>query len=485
MPWVGGAGSAAEFVRRGYAVINPPWGVKSPYFDPFDVNGAEIPRDQKLLIGATSISWEATEDRALGFFRYMGALRNEPTWNPNTGRDLNDFLVRHQRADALLDALLCGLTCRAEGLLDRRVFGRPEAMFGDKLSLSLASHRDAAQIRYTLDGSEPTAASNVYRGPIVLTSTATIKAKCFSSEGKPLADTFAQEYRKVTQLPHDAVGAKITVDPPITGSYSGPAERLVDGILAPDDNYGEPGWIGWLGGQPITITLDLKQTKAVRNVIAHFCRSGGGLEIPKTVTVSLSDDGHSFRQVAAVAREKAAPRRGWYVAELAKPDSARYIRVVAVPAGEWTFIDEVATSATVPAPSLAHAAQGKKVTFATPPSPSYSESGLDCLTDGYIGTTPSCANLGWLGWEGVNMDATIDLGKPTPIRTVGGHFMQFLWAGIYMPATIDVLVSDDSKQFKPAAVITTPSNRTAGVRSHTFDQARQRDRSLCPRRRPH
>ena len=111
MPWVGGAGSAAEYVRRGYAIINPPWGVKSPYFDPFDVNGAEIPRGNKLLIGATSISWEATEDKALGFFRYAAVLRNEPTWNPDsarapTGRDLDDFLIRHQRADKLLDALL-------------------------------------------------------------------------------------------------------------------------------------------------------------------------------------------------------------------------------------------------------------------------------------------------------------------------------------------------------------------------------------------
>ena len=37
--------------------------------------------------------------------------------------------------------------------------------------------------------------------------------------------------------------------------------------------------------------------------------------------------------------------------------------------------------------------------------------------------------------------------------------MQFLWAGIYMPAKIDVLVSDDGKQFKPAAVITTPASK--------------------------
>ncbi len=233
------------------------------------------------------------------------------------------------------------------------------------------------------------------------------------------------------------MGAKITVDPPISGSYSGPAERLVDGILAPADSCGEPGWIGWLGGQPVTITLDLQQTKTVRNVIAHFCRSGGGLEIPKTVTVSLSGDGRTFREVAAVARAKALTRRGWYVAELENPEAARYIRVVAVPGGDWTFIDEVALNAKIPGPTFEHAARGKKVTFTNPPGPGYTESGLDCLTDGYLGTTPHCANLGWLGWEGKNIDATIDLGKPTRIRTVGAHLMQFIQMGIFMPAKIE------------------------------------------------
>jgi len=456
MPWVGGHGMAAEYVRRGYEIINPPWGTKKEYFDPFDVNGAQIPRDQRLLIGATSISWEAVENMALPFFRFRAALRNEPTYNPDAGRDLDDFLFRHRRTDALLDKLIAGLTFRAEGLLPPVVFGRPEAVFTDRAVLTLDTHLEAAPIRYTLDGTDVQSTSALYRKPIVLTDTATVRARAFPQDRAHPLGEFTRAYAKATPIPHDAVGAKVVLDPDTPG-YFGPGPKgLTDGMLALGDSYGDPGWLGWNVSQPIVATLELSRRTTVRTVAARFGRSGGGLEIPKNFVVQLSDDGQAFRDAAEVGREKALTRRGWYVAELARPTPARFIRVTAAPGGEWTFLDEVAVNAQPPGPNFRHAALGKPVALATPPSPSYSQSGLESLTDGYIGFTPHCANLGWLGWEGKNIEATVDLGKPRKLRSAGGHFMQFVFAGVFLPGKIDVLVSNDGREFLPAATIVTP-----------------------------
>gem|GEM_PF-3217371 len=60
-------------------------------------------------------------------------------------------------------------------------------VFGDTVSVSLTCPTDGAEIRYTLDGSEPTGESILYTGPITLTRTATLKARgykpqCLSSE---------------------------------------------------------------------------------------------------------------------------------------------------------------------------------------------------------------------------------------------------------------------------------------------------------------
>ena len=52
------------------------------------------------------------------------------------------------------------------------------AFAGDQ-NVELRSSRQALQLRYTLDGSEPTARSPLYTAPFVLTDSATVKAACF------------------------------------------------------------------------------------------------------------------------------------------------------------------------------------------------------------------------------------------------------------------------------------------------------------------
>jgi hypothetical protein len=54
-------------------------------------------------------------------------------------------------------------------------------IYADSVQVSLACTTSGATIRYTTDGSSPTASSTAYSGPFTLTSSATVKAKAFKS----------------------------------------------------------------------------------------------------------------------------------------------------------------------------------------------------------------------------------------------------------------------------------------------------------------
>jgi hexosaminidase len=112
----------------------------------------------------------------------------------------------------------------------------------------------------------------------------------------------------------------------------------------------------------------------------------------------------------------------------------------------------VAVNGKVPGPSLRHAALGQPVALASAPrqkeSPfAWAACGpVEFLTDGYVGNVPDWQIPEWLGFD-KDLEATIDLGKVTDLREVGANFMQHVWAGVFIPATMEVLVSDDGKEF--------------------------------------
>jgi alpha-L-fucosidase len=74
----------------------------------------------------------------------------------------------------------------------------------DSMTVSLETDRENVKIRYTLDGSEPSYGSAVYKSPFVIYQSTVISAKCFR-EGKPVSGTSVKELRKVDPLPATVV----------------------------------------------------------------------------------------------------------------------------------------------------------------------------------------------------------------------------------------------------------------------------------------
>jgi hypothetical protein len=100
----------------------------------------------------------------------------------------------------------------------------------------------------------------------------------------------------------------------------------------------------------------------------------------------------------------------------------------------------------------AHDARGKTVELATGFSPLYPAGGPEGLTDGELATT-DYHHAAWQGYHGVDLLATIDLGKTQAIRHVRGRFLQQISVGIFLPDSVEVALSQNGRDFEALATL--------------------------------
>ncbi len=191
-----------DLLNDGYKVINASWTPlyvvnddrRPPseiyawdllQFKPFHAKaedkGIVVPPSDNLL-GAQLCAWDQPERLELPNERHRLPAMIERIWNPAAGKSYDDFERRLASSDLLLDLLLHKFTVRAEGLC-----GFGSNRFQRELRLTPAlSPAVKGKIRYTLDGTDPTAKSPPCTGTIRLDKTADFKAQAFDADDKPL-----------------------------------------------------------------------------------------------------------------------------------------------------------------------------------------------------------------------------------------------------------------------------------------------------------
>jgi arylsulfatase len=97
-------------------------------------------------------------------------------------------------------------------------------------------------------------------------------------------------------------------------------------------------------------------------------------------------------------------------------------------------------------PSLA---VGARISLATPASPRYSGSGPETLIDGLRGSLDH-GDGAWLGFEGGDLDAVIDLGTPQTVHRISCSFLENQAAWIFPPQAVDLEVSTDGVAYTAA-----------------------------------
>jgi hypothetical protein len=99
----------------------------------------------------------------------------------------------------------------------------------------------------------------------------------------------------------------------------------------------------------------------------------------------------------------------------------------------------------------AHIAYGRPVALEPPASPKYHGGEASALVDGIKGWDDYYFH--WLGFEGTDMEATIDLGEPRTVTQVDTDFLQDINSWVFMPLQVRCSLSEDGRTFVPIGEI--------------------------------
>ena len=95
-----------------------------------------------------------------------------------------------------------------------------------------------------------------------------------------------------------------------------------------------------------------------------------------------------------------------------------------------------------------HKAFGKPVTITATPNEKYpGQNGAFSLVNG-VWSHKGLSFPDWLGWIGSDMEATIDLGAPASFSSVKMHTLDQNGSWVYLPKSVEVLVSNDGKTYR-------------------------------------
>ncbi len=110
-----------------------------------------------------------------------------------------------------------------------------------------------------------------------------------------------------------------------------------------------------------------------------------------------------------------------------------------------------------------HLALGRPVSLAEPASPKYHNGDEAALTDGLRGWDDY--HFHWLGFEGTDMEALIDLGSVRTVTSVATDFLQDINSWVFMPLSVACGVSQDGRDYHPVGEVvnTIPAERWGPV----------------------
>ena len=191
------------------------------------------------------------------------------------------------------------------------------------LQVELECIRPDVEIRYTTNGSQPTAKSSLYERKWQVTTPQTIKSATFKN-GKQMGQTLTLpiQWNKAT--------AKRML-------RSNPVERVMVNGVRGSLKYTDSEWASWTRNDSIAFTLDLRKREHLNKLVLGCINNYGmGVHKPKRVEVWLSNEDIEYWKVASKEFEpEEIFREGTFIENLPfnLDDAGRYVRVILFGAG--------------------------------------------------------------------------------------------------------------------------------------------------------
>lgn len=266
------------------------------------------PSDQ--LIGFCLPWWEGREENFFPLITPRLIPMAAVAWNPDAENDYDDFAERTKAREETRAICFYPVTIQASPLALET-----EGVFHHQTTITLASD-SKGEVRYTLDGSEPTAASALYEEPFALAKSTVVRVASFV-DGQASGHGSRRTLVKVEPIDNLALGKPVTASVG-SGPLLSPA-RLTDGGIGNLHYFlGYPAM-----PEPIGVTIDLGEPTEFDRIVVHTYTSGRSYE---SYEVQISQDGLAYRRVAE-RLEKPQHLTSRVIHDFPST-SARYVRVV-------------------------------------------------------------------------------------------------------------------------------------------------------------
>jgi len=187
--------------------------------------------------------------------------------------------------DTRLETGFAGDTIRIQ--LNPPIVQNDEQIFSQPFELKLKHFVQGADLRYTLDGSEPDSLhSPVYNGPVTISKTTLVKTRAFK-KGWISSATVSRQFFGSGGKP-DSIRLLTAPDPSYKGSG---AQTLVDEVKG-DGNFRSGKWLGYKD-RDLEVQVEFKESRSLRNLsVSTLVGVGSYIMPPKEIQVwGVEQDG--------------------------------------------------------------------------------------------------------------------------------------------------------------------------------------------------
>jgi hexosaminidase len=347
MSWRGEEGAIHAVNAHHYAIMTPNSNMYFDYYqgvpesEPVAIGGflplnrvydynpipASIPENlQKYILGVQGNLWTeyiSTPEQA----EYMAYPRvvalSEIAWSQNNAKNYSDFLKRLSFHFVRLDHLNVNYSKSHYSI--KAVTGWLYDL--NKPQIALSSECKDCDIRYTLNGDEPSMSSSKYNGPIIISNNLFVKAQAFRN-GVPFSPIYAENF-----ILHKGTGKPYQMENVNPGYSGGHQFALTDGIVAKQNAWNR--WVGTLG-KDMDVKIDLLKPTTIRGIKMQFFHSPDSwIYAPLFVEFYTSVDGKIWTLVDKKdVNTDGKANNGIQNTEFITNKTTRFIRIVAKSIGK-------------------------------------------------------------------------------------------------------------------------------------------------------